>query len=450
LALQLEEPLDSAALEKAVRALVEHHDMLRARFRRDGSAWIAEIPSEVAPQVFRFVDLSTLEAGEAAKKLAAEAGQAQASCNLQDGPLFRVVYFRMPAGAGDAMLIVAHHLVIDGISWRVLTEDLLTAYQQIAAGEKLRLPPKTTSFKYWAERLADFANSDELAEELEYWRKVGERAGQAETGLPVDFPEGQNLEKHAASVKVALNEEETEALLREVPLAYHTQIEHILLAALARAYNRWTGRQALLVDMESHGREDLFEDVNLSRTVGWFTAMYPVLLEGQAGWREDELIKHVKETFSSIPRHGLGFGLLRFKREKSPKLDSFPEAVVGFNYLGQFEGEDGRLHGLGKTLDTLGPERHPENPRIHELEIGALVVGGQMQFNFSYSSDRLAEATVTRWANEYVEELRRLIQHCLSAGAGGYTPSDFADAGLDDEELEELMEELDENWDSEA
>ena len=450
LALKLEEPLDPAALEKAVRALVEHHDMLRARFRKQGASWSAEIPREIAPGGFRLVDLSRLEANEATKRLVLEASHAQGSCDLQEGPLFRVVYFRMPAGEGDTLLIVAHHLIIDGVSWRVLSEDLLTAYKQIAAGEKLRLPPKTTSFKYWAEKLAAFANSGELTAEVDYWNEIGERARQIEVALPVDFPEGENLERHAASVKVTLSEQETEALLREVPLVYHTQIEHILLAALVRAHSRWTGGSKLLVEMESHGREDLFEDVNLSRTVGWFTATYPVLLEARGSWSEGELIKQIKEALSSIPRHGLGFGLLRFRREKPPKLEAFPDAAVGFNYLGQFEGEDGRLRGLGKTLDTLGPERHPENRRIHELEIGAAVVGGQMQFNFSYSAERLAHATVTRWANEYLEELRGLIQHCLSAGAGGYTPSDFADAGLDDEELEELMEELDENWDSEA
>ena len=176
---------------------------------------------------------------------------------------------------------MVHHLAVDGVSWRILLEDLQTAYGQLARGQAVRLPPKTTSLQHWARRLVEYAQSDAMQEQKTYWRSViaaAERTG-GYAGVPVDLPDGENTEESAGSVASVLSARETRALLQEVPVAYRTEITDVLLTALAQAVSRWTGASATLVELEGHGREPLFDDVDLSRTVGWFTSLYPVVLD---------------------------------------------------------------------------------------------------------------------------------------------------------------------------
>ena len=196
--------------------------------------------------------------------------------------MLRAVLFHLGAGQADRLLLVIHHLVVDGVSWRVLLEDLLTAYEQLARRQPVQLPPKTTSWQYWAQRLSEHARSEALRQELPYWL---DEARRQVPPLPVDQIEGDSSAGAAETVVVTLGEEQTRALLQEVPAVYRTHINDVLLTALAQAYVRWSGQGSLLVDLEGHGREELFDDVDLSRTVGWFTTLYPVLLQVPAGER---------------------------------------------------------------------------------------------------------------------------------------------------------------------
>ena len=174
------------------------------------------------------------------------------------------------------MLIVIHHLVVDGVSWRVMLEDLERGIGQVKRGEEVRLEAKTTSFKQWAQRLAQYARSGELQKESSYWLNRNMRPVKP---LPIDHEAEVNDEKSARLVSVSLGEKETRALLQEVPKVYHTQIDEVLMAGLVEALRAWTGEGRVLVDVEGHGREEIFEDVDLTRTVGWFTTIYPVVLE---------------------------------------------------------------------------------------------------------------------------------------------------------------------------
>lgn len=185
----------------------------------------------------------------------------------------RVALFNLGAEQPGRLLLIIHHLAVDGVSWRILLSDLQTAYQQLERGEAIHLPPKTTSFKQWAERLRQYAHSAALQQDLEYW--IAEPRLQI-APLPVDFPRGSNTMAQARTVSVSLSVEETQALLQEVPAVYQTQINDVLLTALVKAFEHWTGQRSLLIELEGHGREEIFNDVNLSRAVGWFTALFPV------------------------------------------------------------------------------------------------------------------------------------------------------------------------------
>ena len=437
-------------LREAIGALLAHHDALRSRFVRSESGWQQHNAGlESGDEIpLSWVDLSGLPEAERQSELERHAAAVQASLDLVRGPLMRVAHFDLGPGLGGRLLLTVHHLAMDGVSWRILLEDLQMIYQQINRREPIQLPPKTTSFRYWAERLVKYAQSEPVRKELDYWLGL---PWEGVPRLPVDVPGGDNSEKSARSVTVGLSAEETQALLQEVPAAYRTEINDVLLAALSEAWAQWMGRRTLLVDLEGHGREDLFEEVDLSRTVGWFTALFPVLLDLEGVEGPGETLKAVKEKVRRIPQHGLGYGLLRYLREEPEvveQLRALPTADMSFNYLGQFDRVLGvspasrESTAFGPAEEAFGPDRSPSGQRTHLLDINGGIVGGRLQMEWTYSENLHRRSTVEHLAGGFLEALRALIAHCQSPEAGGYTPSDFAEFGWGEEDLESIVAEI--------
>ncbi|HEX8276904.1 MAG TPA: amino acid adenylation domain-containing protein [Longimicrobiaceae bacterium] len=417
------EPLDLDVLRQATDALQRHHDALRLRFRRDeDGGWRQWNAPAGDPAPVERVDLSTMDASARADALAAAADRAQASLDLAAGPVFRVVLFDLGA-EGSRVLFCAHHLVVDGVSWRVLLEDLDTALRQLRRGEPVRLAPKTTSYRAWAERLAEHAASPAVEAEAGYWRAV---ASEPVPPLPRDL-DGDNPEGWARAVTVELTEEETRALLTEVPPVYRTQVNDVLLAALARALGEWTGARSVLVDLEGHGREPLFPDVDLSRTVGWFTAIFPVRLDAgpaDAG----ELLKATKERLRAVPGKGIGYGVLRYLAGAAGVAVD-PE--VSFNYHGQLDASFGADALLRPAAESPGALRDPGARRRYLLDVVAAVVGGRLRVRWHHGAGVHRRETVQALAERYAAALREMVAHCRLPEAGGCTPSDFPLAGLD-------------------
>jgi non-ribosomal peptide synthase protein (TIGR01720 family) len=318
---------------------------------------------------------------------------------------------------------------------------LQTAYQQLRRGETVRLPAKTTSFKRWAELLKEYAESESVGQELSYWT-AAER--NSVVSLPRDNSEGQNLLASARSVRMFLGEEETRALLQEVPRAYHTQINDVLLSAMAEGFAEWSGERQLLVDLEGHGREELGEEVDVSRTVGWFTTMFPILLEVGEGSDPGETLKLIKEQLRGVPQRGIGYGLLRSMRGaegQAEKLAGMQKAEIIFNYLGQLDQIlDPSMYVPAK--ESSGPQQDLGSRRTHLLEVYGSVAEGCLQLKWTYSENIHNEATIKQLAQACVDALHRLIEHCVSDGAGSYTPSDFPEAELSQKELDDLVTEL--------
>ncbi len=429
-------PLDHAALEGAVRALVTHHDALRARFARgEDGRWVSAFAAPEPELPVERVDLSGVPEAERVAALERIAAERQGGLRL-DGPLLRATHFDSGADAPGRVLLLAHHLVVDVASWRTLVEDLETAYGQLRRGEPVVLPPKTTSFRAWAERLAEHARSAAAAE-LAFWTDPA-RAGAPP--LPVDLggPDGEDT---GAVVAAALTAEETRSLLQEAPVAYRARVDDLLLAALARALGRWTGDGRVLVDVESHGREELFADVDLSRTVGWFTAVHPLFLDLRGAGGEGAAIKTVKEALRAVPRRGIGWGLLRWMGPDDAReaLAARPAPQVAFNYLGQVDGVFAEAGEFRVAEEGVGPSRSPRGRREHLLEVMAVVEGGRLHLRVGYGTGRHREETVGRLAADVLAELRALAAHCASPEAGGHTPSDFPLARLPQAELDELL-----------
>jgi amino acid adenylation domain-containing protein/non-ribosomal peptide synthase protein (TIGR01720 family) len=436
--------LDLVLLQRVVQQLLIHHDALRLRFVRSASGWQQEnaFPDE-AFSCTR-VDLSSLPKGEQAPAIEATASELQASLNLELGPIVRVALFDLGSNQPNRLLFVIHHLAVDGVSWRILLEDFQTGYQQLSREGVMKLPPKTTSFQNWAQCLTEYAQSPALEQELDYWL---DSSRSAVAPLPVDYLAGKeaNTVASACNVSVSLSAEETRALLQEVPKAYHTQINDVLLTSMVQAFAQWTGTRCLLVNLEGHGREEILEAVDLSRTVGWFTTIFPVVLELQAD-APGEALKSVKEQLRRIPNRGIGYGLLRYLKKDAAiieKLRALPQAEVSFNYLGQFDrvlSPDG-LFELAK--ESSGSEHSQRSIRSHLLEVNGSIVEGQLQLNWTYSSNLHQQRTIEGVAQNFVATLRSLITHCQSPEIGGYTPSDFPEINLNQEKLDEVLAEID-------
>jgi non-ribosomal peptide synthase protein (TIGR01720 family) len=439
--LEVPRTLDLVMLQRVVQQLVIHHDALRLRFVRSASGWqqVNAFPDE-AFSCTR-VDLSSVPKAEQTPAIEAAATELQASLNLELGPIVRVALFDLGSNQPNRLLFVIHHLAVDGVSWRILLEDFQTGYQQLSREEAMKLPPKTTSFQNWTQCLTEYAQSPALEQELDYWL---DSSRSAVAPLPVDYPASKdaNTVTSACNVSVSLSAEETCALLQEVPKAYHTQINDVLLTAVVQTFAQWTGTRCLLVNLEGHGREEILEAVDLSRTVGWFTTMFPVVLELQEADAPGEALKSVKEQLRRIPNRGIGYGLLRYIKGDAAiteKLRSLPQAEVSFNYLGQFDQLLSPDSMFQIAKESSGSEHSRLGSRGHLLEVNALVTGGQLQLDWTYSSSLHQRATIENLAQGFLKALRSLIAHCQSPESGGYTPSDFPSAKLGQKDIDKFI-----------
>ncbi|HEY7509061.1 MAG TPA: amino acid adenylation domain-containing protein, partial [Vicinamibacteria bacterium] len=414
--LELRRPIGAAAVEAAAGALDAHHDALRLRFRRTPDGWQQAAAELDGPRPFARVDLGALPESAQDAAVAQAAAEAQASLDLERGPVWRAVLFDLGPARPARLLLVVHHLAVDGVSWRILLEDLESACAQAAAGQPVRLPRKTTSFKRWAERLRDWAQAGGADHERAYWDGVA--AGGAE--LPLDHPDGKNTVGAMRVVSTVFGEDQTRALLRDVPAANRTQPLEAMLAALGEALGSWTGAPEVRVDVEAHGREDLFPGVDLSRTVGWFTSIHPLRLR-RGGEGIGAALAAVKEELRGVPRGGVGYGVLRYLRGHQALG---PGSAVVFNYLGRFEALADPRGLFGFAAGSAGANRSERSARAHLLEVNAVIAGGRLRVDWLYAGDVHERATVERVAARFEHALGEVVEHCRR-GAWSYTPSDF-------------------------
>ena len=430
-------PLEPSLLEKALQHLLSHHDALRLRFQRHEDAWHQEHlgPEQMSFQLLQ-VDLSSTPASTHSAALEAEATRLQASFVLTQPPLLRATLFHLGEGQ-QRLLLVAHHLVVDAVSWRVLLEDLESSYLRLQQGLEVALPAKTTSFQSWAHRLQEHARSESLSAEAPLW--LDEARAQV-AALPTDAS-GPNTHASERSVSVHLEAEETRLLLQEVPISWRAHINDVLLTALAQALSEWTGQSQVLIHLEGHGREDLFEDVDLSRTVGWFTSLAPVLLSVPTGGSAGECLRSVRDSLRRLPHHGIGFGLLeRFgPADLAQRLQALPAPRVAFNYLGQLDASASSSRLFSLSHEPSGAQTAPSGTRLHVLEVNGSVLGGQLQLAFSYSAHLHHASTIEHLSQRFLLHLRALISHRSSEDARRVSPGDFPLAPISRPSLEAVL-----------
>ncbi len=455
-------PVEPSLLEQALQQVIEHHDALRLRFTQEGKSWQAEyaVSDDLCGGTPRLLQVKSVNG---LAEPSAELESIQRSLDLQHGPLLRGVLFNAENG-DQRLLLVIHHLVVDGVSWRILADDLQSAYRQLQAGQSVQLPAKTTAFRDWAAHLYRFADSDAVPEALAWWQteldlaeapdvvSVGEgellqfdinqsqkHPSREYYALPCDFPLGENLEWEAKTVTIRLGAEQTQALLQRAPIAYRTQVNDLLLTALARTLCCWSGQESALIQLEGHGRETLEETLDLTRTLGWLTTAYPVRLIPDIADRAAS-IKGIKEHLRAIQLRAQSYGPLRYLtadwvREAMAVL---PAPSLAFNYLGQIDqgvDRDGLFHWAGTPE---AGNRDPEAPLPSDISVDGQVQGGELVLRWTYSAARYREETIAGLAEDYLNELNALIDLCLDEHTGGLTPSDFPLAQLSQAQLDTL------------
>ncbi|MFJ3077509.1 amino acid adenylation domain-containing protein [Pseudomonas sp. NPDC087029] len=422
--------LAPAHVRQALHALVAAHDALRLRFTEAQGQWQAQFGEQPpgADLLWQF-DPSLGETWQAL------CDRAQGSLDLAQGPLLRAV---LGEDQGQVrLLLVIHHLAVDGVSWRILLEDLHSAYTQASAGQPCQLPPRTLPVQDWALRLQAYAQSPAGEQEAAFWQRQGSGI---DTALPALDTTAPLRVRDSQSVTTHLDAESTTRLLKQCPAAYRTQINDLLLAALARVLQRWTGAREHLVELEGHGREAFADDeADLTRTVGWLTSLYPARIS--AGDSLAEAIMLTKEQLRSLPGKGAFFGALRSYARPALReaLNALPAARITFNYLGQFDsGNDDANALLSPTPADKGREQHPDAPLQNWLALNGQVFDGELRLNWRFSPLMFDPAQMQQLADDYAGELRAVIALCGQGLRIGLTPSDVPLAHLTQAQLATL------------
>jgi non-ribosomal peptide synthase protein (TIGR01720 family) len=427
LLLRLKTAVPRSDLQQAAQALLRHHDALRLRLRPSGTGWRQHIAVPEEMPVVEWVDLSEAPAAEQQSRFETLAATYQQSLNLETGPLMRLIVFDFGPARGQELFWVLHHLAVDIVSWRILLEDLESALEQLALGGPVRLPPKTTSFKRWSELLQQYAGSDVVARAAGVWLTDEHRNA---APIPVDRAQAQegNTEESQRRFQVRLSRDETDRLLHDVPKAYQTQINEVLLTALLRCVSEWSNQSSLLVEIESHGREeDLFDDVDLSRTVGWFTTYYPVCLRSNPSASLEETLQSVKQQLRGIPDRGFQYSVLRHLAPGSGltgELQRLPQADINFNYLGQFGQvlRNSSLFSAAPPDVNYGLDRSARGLRSHPLEVVSWVIDGCLLVDWYYSENIHDTSTIERLGQGFIKAVRSLLDHKTDARGQDVSP----------------------------
>ena len=445
--LEMQQNLDGNILSKVLDGIIIHHDALRMRFEKQGSYWHQTIAPSIGSTVLTEIDISCLKEPVQSAAIEMASAQMQTSLNLQKGPLLRVGLFETGSDKPARLLIAVHHLIIDGVSWRILLEDIATAYKQLSSESAIELPAKTTSFKQWAGRLIEYGRSDAVLNELPFWLQ------QANSRQPSSYTEDAQIEDlntvgSARILRTVLDRDSTRVLLQEVSKFYRAQINEVLLAAMAVTFCRWKEASTLRVDIEGHGREELFDDVDTSRTVGWFTTIFPVTLEIPVAPTIDAsfietAITRVKEQLRAIPRKGIGYGLLRYLNDSTEILEQLgriSRAEVSFNYLGRFDSivSDHFLYRLAN--EAAGQSRSPDGLRQYLFEVNGQIIDDRLEVEWSYCEKIFSQDTVENLMNAFNDALRLIITQCQGPEMARYSPVDFPLAKLDRHRLNLVTE----------
>lgn len=420
--LKFSQNINVRLIQGTLERLIEHHDGLRSNYIVPDKKVVFDREALRKPfQIKEFRVNSDLELVLVCQNL-------KDDFDISRGKLINAGILKTEANE-DYLLLTCHHLVIDGVSWRVLLEDFYKCYQSLGRKEEVNLPKKTASLIDWSREINRYSQSQSYRNECKYWEHVES----LNFALPQDYDTSEWTIENLRTSSRYLSKEDTDCLLKKAHEAYNTDIVTLLNTALVLTLKKWTGLGTFIIEQESHGRH--LDNIDLSRTVGWFTSMYPVVLELKSELISDQ-IKEIKEQLKAVPSNGIGYGLRKYLMSTETN-DS--RNNVRFNYLGQFDSELNNELFSFMNRDMHGFESDPENHITTKLDINAMVLEGRLTFDIGYNKLAFKASTVIDLIDSFFEFLDKILHHLRGETDLHFTPSDFDSVDLDEEELDSLF-----------
>ncbi|MCY8935163.1 amino acid adenylation domain-containing protein [Bacillus atrophaeus] len=394
------EGFNEEAVKQSLLAIVKHHDILRAIFK-DGKQEILSIKHCEKPEL-RIYDFSELKDEKLSKAIEVKNDELQKSINLATGPLVKCALFKTTNG--DHLMIAIHHLVVDGVSWRIILEDFESSYKQYIKTKEIELPKKTTSYQEWSNELFKYGSSSELQKEVSYWNGVLENANFGETDADMD---GADIGSGRISFEIDARKTSKLVHLGKV---YNAEFQEILLASLARANELWQRHKKLTLFLEGHGREEFSNNLKIDRTVGWFTTIYPITIEA-LDTLENSIVK-TKEILKTVPNSGIGYGIIQ--HQQGEKISNI-NIDISFNFLGELSRGKSRFI---KSPFPTGTQIAEENI-ISNLIINSIIDEGKLKLDIFYNKGKYSEYIIQQLKNCYEKTLLEAIEHTNNLAVNG-------------------------------
>ncbi|WP_298422706.1 non-ribosomal peptide synthetase [uncultured Kordia sp.] len=433
------ERFDLTVLENVIKELIKHHDGLRSVFHKNAAEeFIQEIQDVDHPIELTTHDLSADSDIETTMKTIMF--EMSSSFSLETGPLIKFVVFN--SAKGDYLYILSHHLLIDGMSWRILIEDVNTLLLQAKEQQAFQLPLKVSSLKEWSEEMyAQYLESSKLEKEVHFWQSYQD---QEFSKIPVLTNKNTSV-KEVAFVEFSLNKAQTTNAIQDANTVFNTKVDDLLIAALTRSVREvFSVTNEIPISLESHGREPFNATVDVSRTIGWFTTLYPVIVGAPIDYDLKQHIKYVKEKVHQAAEHKLGYAIGRYLHKEESATLQYINPQILFNYLGHFDADISNISELETTDITLEYMEHPQRTRVYDIEITSVVIKGQLSVRISYSSNKFEETTMNAFLQKIQQNLETIIEFCLGCEETEITPSDLTFTDISLEELDALESFFDE------
>lgn len=426
--LELKQDIETKKLEIVLNELIRHHDSLRINYNsQTGELFYNREHLDRCYGIEEY-DLTNESYPIQVDRMALLEDKLKSSLSIENGILIKACVFKL-GQYEKKILITAHHLVVDGVSWRIILEDINTMVKQINNGQNILLPSKTHSYQEWAKVIENYCNH-EMDKEIRYWKQVSGKV----FSFPTDYDLGEDNVDSSCTIAVQLDENLTEKLLTKSNLPYNTESRDLLVTSLLRIIKEFTGNEDIIIEIEGHGRDEIYESVDVSRTVGWFTSIYPFYIK----LARDDLagqIKEIKEEIRKIPNRGIGFGILKYL---SMAFDENNQRSIRFNFLGDYNSEydNGSVNLL---KDQLGNDYDKRNKLTCIIDINCFIVGGKLNVLLTYSKNKFSQNTMERFINSYINDLKTIIDHCCDKKSFEFTPSDFDTVDISMDELDSLF-----------
>ena len=360
----------------------------------------------------------------------------QRSINIHNGSLVKLGQFK--TSEGDYLVMIIHHLVMDGVSWRILLEDFVQAYKQLSNSMDISFPEKSDSFMAWSQKLKIYAKSESLLEEIKYWKKIEDMNFQK---LNKDYKIEKRKVEDCNELSMDLSIKHTQTLLQKVNKAYNTEINDILLTCLGLSLKKWCGTSKIPNILEGHGRERIINEIDINRTIGWFTSHFPVVLNLEKSNDISYNLKNIKEILRKVPNKGIGYGILKYltpkQFQKNITFKVYPE--IRFNFLGQFN-KNSISKDFNFSINNITISEDPQHESIFALDIYGIIIKDRLYLKFNYNKNEYKKETILKLIEITKNILLKIIKHCINKKEPEFTPADFDDKDLSQEELDSINE----------